>query len=78
MRSIYAGIALLGLAGSAAAQPHALGPQASLPYPACGDLAALRANLTGAPEPSPKSDAILRKLGVRCVAPSAPQDRAHY
>ncbi len=78
MRSMCAGIALLGLAGSAAAQPQALGPQANLPYPACGDMAALRANLTGAPDPSPKSNAILRRLGVRCVAPSAPQLRARY
>lgn len=78
MRSICVWIALLGLAGSAAAQPPALGPQVNLPYPACGDMAALRANLTGAPDPSSKSNAVLRRLGVRCVAPSAPQPRAHY
>lgn len=78
MRWICAGIALLGLAGSAAAEPQALGRQVNLPYSACGDMAALRANLTGAPDPSLKSDAVLRRLGVRCVAPSAPQVRTHY
>ena len=40
---------------------------ARLPYPACGDMATLRANLTGTPWETPQSDAELRALGVRCV-----------
>ena len=39
-----------------------------LPYSDCGDMASLRNNLTGAPNPSAKSDAELWSLGVRCVA----------
>jgi hypothetical protein len=35
--------------------------------------------LTGTPDPSPKSDAILRRLGVRCVGPAAaPRVRQRY
>jgi len=43
-------------------------------------MATLRANLTGAPDPTPQSDSILRTLGVRCVAdyPPPPPIRARY
>src|SRR5208337_4694554 len=41
---------------------------ARLPYPACGDMATLRANLTGTSWETPESDAELRALGVRCVS----------
>ena len=77
MRILCPAIALISFAGSAAAQaPFA---DVDLPYSACGDMAALRTNLTGAPDPSPKSDAILRRLGVRCVGPAtAPRIRQRY
>ena len=77
MRIICPAIALICVVGSAAAQaPFA---DIDLPYSACGDMAALRINLTGAPEPTPKSDAILRRLGVRCVGPVvAPRVRQRY
>jgi hypothetical protein len=78
MRFIRAAIALLCLVGSAAAQPTAPVAEVDLPYSACGDMATLRANLTGTPDPSPKSDAILRRLGVRCIGPAAPWLRQRY
>jgi hypothetical protein len=71
MRIICPAIALLCFVGSAPTQAQAPFADVDLPYSACGDMAALRANLTGAPDPTPKSDAILRKLGVRCVGPLA-------
>ncbi len=54
--------------------------QASLPYAACGDMRTLRANLTGNSDATPESDAILRPLGVRCLAPYPPPPaiRARY
>jgi len=78
MRIICAAIALLCLVGAAGAQPQAPAAEVNLPYSACGDMAALRANLTGTPDPSAKSDAILRRLGVRCIGHREPQVRAHY
>jgi hypothetical protein len=78
MRIVSAAIALLCLVGSAAAQPHAPVAEVDLPYSACGDMAALRANLTGTPDPSPRSDAVLRRLGVRCVGAAAPGVRPRY
>jgi hypothetical protein len=78
MRSISVVIALLSLVGGAAAQPQAPGPEVDLPYSACGDMAGLRDNLTGTPDPSPKSDAVLRRLGVRCIGTPAPPVRARY
>ena len=77
MRIICSAIALLCLAGFAAAQPLAPA-EVNLPYSACGDMAALRANLTGTPDPSPKSDAILHRLGVRCIGPASPRVRPRY
>ena len=79
MRFTWAAIALLCFVGSVAAQQVATVSDVDLPYSACGDMAALRANLTGTPDPSPKSDAILRRLGVRCVGPAAaPRVRQRY
>jgi hypothetical protein len=78
MRIVCAAIALPCLVGSAAAQPQARAADVYLPYAACGDMATLRANLTGTPDPSPQSDAILRRLGVRCVGPAAPRIRQRY
>jgi hypothetical protein len=78
MRIACAAIALFSVLGSAAAQPAAGAHDVDLPYSACGDMATLRANLTGAPDPSLKSDAILRRLGVRCVGPVAPRVRQRY
>jgi hypothetical protein len=81
MRLTSAAISLLCTVGGAAAQQVAQAPFADvdLPYSACGNMAALRANLTGAPDPTPKSDAILRRLGVHCVGPvAAPRVRQRY
>ena len=77
MRIIFLAIALISFVGSAAAQaPFA---EADLPYSACGEMAELRTNLTGAPDSTPESDAVLRKLGVRCIGPStAPRVRQRY
>lgn len=77
MRFTWAAISLICCVGSAAAQAPFADPD--LPYWACGNMAALRTNLTGAPDPSPRSDAILRRLGVRCVGPAAaPRIRQRY
>jgi hypothetical protein len=77
LRIIYAAIALPCLVGSSAAQPPAA--EVDLPYAACGDMAVLRANLTGTPNPTPQSDANLRRLGVRCIGPAdAPRIRQRY
>lgn len=77
MRIICPAIALLSVVGSAAAQAPFV--DVDLPYAACGEMAALRTNLTGAPDPTPKSDAIFRRLGVRCVGPvAAPRVRQRY
>ena len=77
MRVTYPAIALICFVGSGAAQSPFV--DVDLPYSACGDMAALRTNLTGAPDPTPKSDAMLRRLGVRCVGPvAAPRVRQRY
>jgi hypothetical protein len=79
MRLTWAAISLVGFVGSAAAQQVSQVSEFDLPYSACGDMAALRSNLTGTPDPSPKSDVILRRLGVRCVGPTAaPRVRQRY
>ena len=78
MRIIFAAIVLPCFVGYAAAQPLAPAVMVDLPYSACGDMAALRPNLTGTPDASPKSDAVLRRLGVRCIGARAPQVRARY
>ena len=77
MRFTWAAISLIWSVGFAAAQ--APFTDVELPYWACGNMAALRTNLTGAPDPSPQSDAMLRRLGVRCVGPAAaPRVRQRY
>ncbi len=79
MRFTWAAILLLCSVGSVAAQQMAAISDVELPYAACGDMSALRNNLTGTPDPSPKSDAVLRRLGVRCVGPTeAPRVRQRY
>lgn len=79
MRFTWAAISLICSVGCVAAQEMIHVSDVDLPYAACGDMAALRANLTGAPDPSPRSDAILRRLGVRCVGPlAAPRVRQRY
>ena len=79
MRFTWAAISLLCCVGSAVAQQVVPVSDVDLPYSACGDMAVLRANLTGTPDPSPRSDAILRRLGVRCVGPAAaPRVRQRY
>jgi hypothetical protein len=67
MRTTLAAALSLTLSACAAGPAAPYGRQGSLPYAACGDMAALRVNLTGAPDPTRESDAILRALGVRCV-----------
>lgn len=66
MRIITAAVILPCVAGCNA-QPPAHYPQAELPYYVCEPMADFRNNLTGTPHPSPKSDAVLHHLGVRCV-----------
>ena len=79
MRFIWAAISLVCCVGSVAAQQVAIVSDIDLPYSACGNMTALRTNLTGTPDPSPKSDAVLRRLGVRCVGPAAaPRVRQRY
>jgi hypothetical protein len=79
MRFTCAAISLLCCVGSVAAQQVATVSDIDLPYSACGDMAVLRANLSGTRDPSPTSDAILRRLGVRCVGPAAaPRVRQRY
>jgi hypothetical protein len=79
MRFTWAAISLLCCVGPVAAQQVVPVSDIDLPYSACGDMAVLRANLTGTPDPSLKSDAILRRLGVRCVGPAAaPRVRQRY
>jgi hypothetical protein len=79
MRFTWAAFFLLCSVGAGAAQQMTIVSELDLPYSACGDMAALRTNLTGAPDPSPRSDAILRRLGVRCVGPAAaPRVRQRY
>jgi hypothetical protein len=79
MRFTWAAISLVGFAGSVAAQQMSQVSDIDLPYSACGEMAALRSNLTGTPDPSSRSDAILRRLGVRCVSPAAaPRVRQRY
>ncbi|MGH6799387.1 MAG: hypothetical protein ACREDI_13505 [Roseiarcus sp.] len=78
MRILCAAIVLPCLVGAAAAQPQAPAAEADLPYSACGTMATLRANLSGTPDPSPHSNAVLRRLGVRCVGARLPQLRPRY
>ena len=79
MRFTWAAIFLICSVGVVAAQQVVPVSDADLPYSYCGRMTALRANLTGAPDPSPQSDAILRRLGVRCVGPAAaPRVRQRY
>ncbi len=78
MRFAWVAISLICSIGAAAAQQVVVS-DVDLPYSACGNMAALRTNLTGTPDPSPRSDAILRRLGVRCVGPvAAPRVRQRY
>ena len=80
MRMIIAGALALSLSACAANPSLPYGRAAALPYAACGDMATLRANLTGAPDVTPESDATLKSLGVRCVAayPPPPPVRERY
>jgi hypothetical protein len=57
---------------AAAGQPPAPALEVELPYSACEPIGGLRSNLTGTPYPSVKSDAILHKLGVRCIGDGYP------
>jgi hypothetical protein len=80
MRVLCAAILLPCLFGCAAYPPPAPGSEVLLPYSACGPMADLRSNLTGTPNPSAKSDAVLMSLGVRCIGESyyTPTVRARY
>jgi hypothetical protein len=71
MRMVSAAIVLPWLVGCAATPP-APTAQVELPYSACEPMADLRNNLTGTPYPSANSDAILRRLGVRCIGGGYP------
>ena len=52
MRFIWAAISLICFVGSVAAQQVSQASEFDLPYSACGDMAPLRSNLTGTPDPS--------------------------
>jgi hypothetical protein len=79
MRFTWTAISLLCSVGAVAAQQVSHVSEIDLPYAACGDMVALRSNLTGSPDQTPKNDAILRRLGVRCVGPAAsPRIRQRY
>jgi len=78
MRILCAAIFLPCLFGCAANPPLAPGSEVLLPYSACGPMADLRSNLTGAPYASAESDAVLMSLGVRCVGNGYPTVRARY
>ena len=67
---------LCGCAPAQPGAPYSLAPR--LPYAACGDMAALRANLTGNSDLSPESDAMLRTLGVRCIGEGPTVLRTRY
>ena len=79
MRVTIPMILALGVAGCAAnppAGPYALAP--TVAYPNCGNMSALRNNLTATPYPSPDSDAQLEALGVRCIGNGGSPVRARY
>ena len=78
MRIVCAAIFLPCLLGCAANPPPGPAAQVLLPYSACGSMADLRSNLTGAPYPSAKSDAVLQSLGVRCVGERYTAVRTRY
>ncbi len=81
MRLTILAVLALGLSACAPLWPPMPYNRAvSLPYDGCGDMAALRANLTGAPDRTPESDALLKAVGVRCVAdyPPPPAIRVRY
>jgi hypothetical protein len=67
---------LCGCAPAQPGAPYSLAPR--LPYAACGDMATIRANLTGNRDLSPKSDALLWMLGVRCIGEGPVALRARY
>ena len=70
---------LCGCAPAEPGAPYSLSPR--LPYAACGDMAGLRAKLTGNRDLSRQSDAILQYLGVRCLGdlpPGRAPVRARY
>ena len=72
-------VLLLSLAACAPippAMPYSQAP--SLPYAYCGEMQAIRPNVSGAPLPTPESDAELKDVGVRCVGDGAPAVRARY
>ncbi len=71
---------LCGCSPAQPGAPYSLSPR--LPYAACGDMATIRANLTGNGDLSPKNDAVMNYLGVRCLGqgPATPSAalRARY
>jgi hypothetical protein len=76
MRNISAAIFLPCLIGCAA-QPPAPYAQVELPSSACEPMSDLRNNLTGTPVPSAKSDAVLDRMGVRCIGDGYPAAFRH-
>jgi hypothetical protein len=78
MRKLVLAMLTPTLAACVSPQPAPYSQEPTAPYQACGDMAALRANLTGSPAATPASEAILRKLGVRCLVSSPDALRARY
>ncbi len=76
MRFTWAAICLICSVGSAAAQQMATISDVELPYAACGDMAALRNNLTGTPR-SPRPGAT-PFFGGSAFAASGPRPRRGF
>ena len=78
MRMASAVIVLPLLAGCATTPPVP-SAQVELRYSACEPMTEFRNNVTGAPYPSAKSDALPYSLGVRCIGEVYPVvARARY
>jgi hypothetical protein len=75
---VCAAIVLPCLAGCAGNPSLPGGNPIELPYSACGPMTDLRNNLTGTSDASPKTDALLHRLGVRCIGEGPPAIRARF
>ncbi len=78
MRRVSATFVLPCVIACTAGAPPAPGVPIELSYSACGAMADLRSHLTGGPEPTAESDALLHRLGVRCIGEGEGAVRARY
>ncbi len=72
MRIIRAAAVVLPCLAGCAVPPRAPYAKVELPYSACEPMDDFRSNLTGTSHPSAKSDAVLHRLGVRCIGEGYP------